>query len=251
MEREMEEVKQCPICGGEAKEVIDANDQSYYKYDCPFCGVFGISGDAIKTYSSRIKDSFGNPKVEGIVFSEEERGLLGGELRWAKIEGRKPFGEKDFVIQSTDLPKLLAKCPQNLTPADMLDLLLRYFAKKSPFKGSVHSIVRQDSFLVYTHIFSQYKFFIDTLITKGWAEKQAGSFRLTFKGWNAYYDLIRNRANSNRAFVAMWFNSDLEDIYEKGFRSALEDEEIGFEARRIDKVPQNDNQKYAIVYWQK
>lgn len=222
----MEEVKQCPICGGK----VSTFSTKYLRsigIDCNKCGRF-VQG---KFY----------PEHQ---ISHYQRGLLGGELCWAKLENRLPFGEEELIIDTTNLDELIAKCPQNLTPADKMDLLLRYYAKLSHYAGDYVERCTHDVFSLYTTQENEFYFILESLASNGLLKIESKqSLRITIKGWNAYYDLVRNRAKSNRAFVAMWFNKDLDDIYEKGFRSALEDEEIGFEARRIDKVPQNDNQK--------
>ncbi len=235
----------CPICNAQAKEVIDANDQSYDKYDCPFCGKFGFSGDAKRSLSSRTEDSFGKTMKEGFLLSDKERGLLGGELRWAKIENRKPFGEKDFIIQSIDLPELIAKCPQNLTPADKLDLLLRYYAEKSEYVGDLVKCYEHDSFAIYSTIVDELEFLRKTLSKMDLLEygHLSGSTRVTVEGWNAYYDLVRNRANSNRAFVAMSFDEKLKIHYLDGIKKALSDPEVGFEPIRVDELVQDFDNK--------
>ena len=92
----------------------------------------------------------------------------------------------------------------------------------------------------------EFTFFIETLQKQGLLEGRAsGVTRLTPDGWLRVADLKKNRPDSTQAFVAMWFDSEMEAAYERGFRPALV--ACGFEPLRIDRKDHNNKIDDEIV----
>ena len=61
----------------------------------------------------------------------------------------------------------------------------------------------------------------------------AGICQLTVNGYGRLAELENKDTQSSRAFVAMWFDNCMEDLWEKGIKSGIED--AGYEAVRIDR----------------
>jgi nucleoside 2-deoxyribosyltransferase len=67
----------------------------------------------------------------------------------------------------------------------------------------------------------------------------------TASGWRAFEQLTKTKKDSSQAFVAMWFNEQLEDVYQKGIAPALA--ETGYKPMRIDKKDHNNKIDDEII----
>ena len=56
---------------------------------------------------------------------------------------------------------------------------------------------------------------------------------MTVEGYTRLDELEKRDTQSSRAFVAMWFDNSMEDLWEKGIKPGIED--AGYEAVRIDR----------------
>ena len=70
-------------------------------------------------------------------------------------------------------------------------------------------------------------------------ENTRASHRLvvTHKGYARYEELQRKSVDSSQAFVAMWFEEEMKEVYNKAIAPAIE--EAGYKPVRIDHVPHN------------
>ena len=62
-------------------------------------------------------------------------------------------------------------------------------------------------------------------------------FQLTFKGWERARELRKVKGSGNQAFVAMWFSDELNEIYDRGIKPALE--ATGYAPYRVDREHHN------------
>ena len=63
-------------------------------------------------------------------------------------------------------------------------------------------------------------------------------YRLTPEGWEKVERIKKVQTDSSQAFIAMWFDSSLEQAWHEGFQPALT--ELDYHPIRIDLVPHND-----------
>jgi len=61
----------------------------------------------------------------------------------------------------------------------------------------------------------------------------SNTYRLTTKGYEFLESLKHYKAKSSQGFVAMWFNENMDKVYDSGLRPAIQD--AGYDAMRIDK----------------
>ena len=81
-------------------------------------------------------------------------------------------------------------------------------------------------------------FLLGYLEQRGWIEEGESSlstltYILTVDGYARLADLKTTATDSSQGFVAMWFDPTLEDAWEQGIRSGIED--AGYKAIRIDQ----------------
>ena len=81
-------------------------------------------------------------------------------------------------------------------------------------------------------------FLVDFLENQFWLEKLPGgstflNYRVTVSGYSYLTEIDHILADSSKAFVAMWFDDSMDEVWENGLRPAIND--TGYEAVRIDQ----------------
>ena len=140
-----------------------------------------------------------------------------------------------------------AKSKTPLPIYERAERLLRYAVSCSDKVGSVLDIDEiLPEYLAWSESSEEdeVRFFLDYLIEKNWL-KRLRSKRLvgpgsvvigaevTVEGFNRVAELAAN-ADSSQAFVAMWFDDSVTDLYDKGIAPAVR--AAGYEPVRIDRV---------------
>ena len=93
------------------------------------------------------------------------------------------------------------------------------------------------------------KFLCDELVRKQWVRTtrlptdSTYCVEVTGQGYEAFRK--PDLPDSRQAFVAMWLNKSMDDVYDNGFRPAIED--AGYKAVRIDRQPNVDKIDDAIM----
>lgn len=84
--------------------------------------------------------------------------------------------------------------------------------------------------------FNETEFLLGYLRNEAWIEYEPGTgvCTLTVKGYARLAELEKVAVDSSQAFVAMWFDESMDDVYQNGIKTGIED--AGYEARRIDRV---------------
>lgn len=83
---------------------------------------------------------------------------------------------------------------------------------------------------------------------RGWIETVEAaqySYVLTIEGYSRLAELEGTDTDSSRAFVAMWFDSSMDDAWENGIKPGIEDS--GYRPVRIDKTEFNDRVDDEII----
>lgn len=70
--------------------------------------------------------------------------------------------------------------------------------------------------------------------------------RITLRGWQRLDELSQSSTKSSQAFVAMWFDPQMDPSWLDGFKPGIEDSGA-FTALRIDKKPHNNKIDDEIV----
>lgn len=87
------------------------------------------------------------------------------------------------------------------------------------------------------------EFMLKHMIQSGFLDQLAsfqhggGKYALSVKGWERAEELERLQPRSRQGFVAMWFDPELREAYEKGLEPAIK--AAGYDAKRVDLVDFN------------
>ncbi len=154
----------------------------------------------------------------------------------------------DQRSRGVDCPKVTAEIVESVRRKPPLPAheravrLLRFTATKSESIGTYTFINVDDPGVLAWSESSrpdEVDYLIDYLKSMGWIEGRGllaggGHFRITVNGYRQIAHQATN-PDSSQAFVAMWFNESMDDIFDNGFEPAIE--AAGYKAERIDRKP--------------
>lgn len=223
----------CPLCDSSAyvqpSEKIDGDGVV-----CDRCGYFRIEHGALQRF-------------------EEQRHLIAGVTRrFSRLQAGSP---ERLTLSADNIPDVLAGAPLAEGLLDHLDLALEYVKShqtRSDEFFEYRDLVNNDYPLVFARDDAECLRLLQTLAEQGLLEEPKGrdqarrtSFRLTPAGWQRLRELAKTRQDSNRAFVAMSFNPELDGAWVEGIRPALE--ALGYEPVRIDVTHGEDRIDDRII----
>jgi len=201
---------ECPLCGGPPKyrERVP-NYPDVLGVECERCGRFKITEDAM------------------IVMKQEQKVLLSAYCR------RLAKGAEPPTILSTTIEQCVRALPQ-YTPPEKLDNLLELMGQMSPALGEYTTFNPDTDYpLLIARNPSEVGFLLMALHKLGHIDgTHDGSF-LTLDGWKRLEEIRRAGRLSNRAFVAMWFDRSMNDLYDNAIDPAIR--EAGYDPLRIDR----------------
>jgi nucleoside 2-deoxyribosyltransferase len=198
----------CPLCQFSATFRPITADR--FEWECQRCGNYSIVGSAESVLR-------GTPI--------QNRGAVSGYIRRQNSMGVTPN------LGSNDVPRLrtLTKPPFRerverylLAVADKAQTLDALFKIGDEELIGVSYSDHPNDLVVILEYLRQ-----EQLMSNNFTERE----RLTAKGYIAADELRARRAASSQAFVAMWFNDDMEPVYKQGIKPAIE--RAGFTPRRI------------------
>ncbi len=223
----------CPFC--KSDRVKHIRDDEYasrdgYSFDCNVCGKFFITRSA----DMQLRDKEVDPRY----------------FSWirAHVENDK----KPPVITSYTIDELPETFPKLSVPEKQVTFL-RAIERRSKFPGAeVVLIADHDYPLAYAENCEELKFLCRSLAERQLITINDDRFRaniiqaiITAKGW----EFLETQANiptlSTQAFVAMSFDSSMNDAWEIGIKPAIET--AGYKAHRIDQEHHIDRIDAKII----
>ncbi|MHB0946243.1 MAG: hypothetical protein ACYC3B_03625 [Sedimentisphaerales bacterium] len=232
----MTETKPCPLC----KTVCPITGQISYneidgggcRLNCPICGEYSITSRAEGFFEVR----------------KENLHIISGVTRNFYEQYKKDFMiEKEMIRDDAKFEaEFVSKMPKSVL--EKASLLLQYIAKKSKYPGDSVLIGLQDYPICFCKNVDELRFYINGLKENGDINvitmvREGCRLSLTTKGWQEIDSLNKPNLESKQAFVAMWFDSTMEEPFEKGILP-LGDEKnenyTGFKMHRIDRKHFND-----------
>jgi len=228
----------CPICSREARFPSGYSDA--YQVNCTVCGVYFITLEA----REEIKE---NDKVKLSVLMLERK--LSG-LAPLAIFSEQPTIEVHPNFRIILLSDLLSTFPTSVN--ERLNRSLLNLSKLSNFPGDAIEILQGDSsiFFIQTSNVREAFFIMTYLANDGLIELKDNkvgfptSLSLTVKGWNAIAELEKLKNESNQAFIAMWFDQEMNPASEM-IKQAIED--TNYKAVRIDQLDHNNKIDDEII----
>lgn len=203
----------CEICGLDAEIVPSVGD--YTHQNCPRCGKFKLA----RTAGTLLRQGVG----------QEVRTKLSGWVRDQNRSGTVPIITSDISkrIASRPLPSVAERAERLLLEAarDQKRLGSNVTINDPRFVASTYSQDQGEvSFLL--KLLSEQNLMQSFSLDRNW--------EITPSGYMAIDELTRNPSQSEKGFVAMWFDTGLEPVYENGFQVGVLN--AGYEPVRIDRI---------------
>jgi len=182
---------------------------------CPTCGHFEISGLLFLHHP----DNFENNKY-----------LLSAMTRLRSYEGTI------LRISSSSIPTILDEAklhvPQN--PFDEMNLILKHLERRTGYSGEwIHLSVENDYPIAFAKNKRQFEYLLGEMVKQEYLYRSTTRYQISAKGWQRIDTLKKTTRETNKVFVAMWLDDEMDLAYEKGFAKALTG--TGYEPIRIDK----------------
>lgn len=223
---------QCFLCGFQQIEVMPKIDLTTRVY-CPVCGRYTIGDIVIQT-----------KQLE----SEKDRKYLLCALSRRASDAGNPI-----TITMQSIHTLFDAIPRASSPLENIDQTLLLLTKKfSRADELIDPKLDTDYPLVLAHDPDEFRYFLEILSSQGLLETPEitggghfGRVRLTPRGWQRALEIRKTHIDSDQAFVAMSFATELNEAWENGFKPALKT--VGFNAYRADQDEHNEKIDDRII----
>jgi hypothetical protein len=206
----------CPICKTQAT-IGPLGDRDAFHVICPVCGRYNITGTLFASDISHYAPPF---KVTAGLRSLHESNTI-------------------QTLSTTNIANIAELVNPPRDPIDAIDTILSYIVARS---GRGDQFVDMEANTEYPIVCaenpSQFNFYLQKLGDLKYLEQKGNAYRLSLDGWERYASLSKKIQKSNKAFVAMWFDSSLEAIWREGIKTAIE--AAGFTPTRIDLQQHNE-----------
>lgn len=209
----------CYICQRQDAQIDQSLDGTHiYDVSCSQCGKYRI------TYTA----------------TAAEMDLSRYGPRWklsAAVRTRYENGER-LELSVGNLSSLIDSMVFPQDPLDYIDRLLEYIYKKTGKVGSSIELKDTDFPAICAENYEQFLYITEKARDLSFLEKHGKDDRLSIKGWQRVSDLRQKNEASNRAFVAMWFDKEMNTAWQDGIEPALE--ESGYRPIRLDFEEYNE-----------
>lgn len=207
--------KKCPLCGKDNVRTR-ATENNMTCYICTICGEF--IADAL--YCA--------------VKSSSPNHLLSGVAREHWVQHSRPLR-----ISNTNCKDILKLAPKENDVIERSFRLLRTLSAKAVPPEQMLTVQHKEDFpYAYCKTPENLDYFLVYLVSQGLLEKQgacSGGWygRITPEGWSFLDSHRQANIESDKVFVAMWFDSTMDEAWKKGIEAAI-DEDCGYKSLRID-----------------
>lgn len=230
----------CPLCWDET-EFIEDSELNICQYNCKTCGRFAVdTGVQMTMFTNR--EMKRRVRLRAAAVIRERWTARGGAYPLLLILDQAPNGEIPISYAWITLRDVLSRFPS--TVSARRDRALGNLAKMSRSLGQQIELKECDYPVLFALDPSEMRFMAKILEKAGFVSqistKDSLSVTLEARGWDRLAELDNQGrlASCKQAFVAMNFHPDLNEVWEKGLSSAIDD--AGFRPMRVDFEEHND-----------
>jgi hypothetical protein len=199
-----------------------------YGIGCERCGDYYVTGTAESAIGA---------------YPTPERALISGVTR-ERSEQRNPVtvilgGDESATADAigASINQILDLAPRSIP--DRIDRALQHFARRTRYFGDpVEVDASPDYPLVFAENPQAFAATLRHMVESGLlnqltaADDGSRSYALTVKGWERVGELQHLRPESRQTFVAMWFDTQMDEAYKKGIEPAIRD--ARYDPKRVD-----------------
>jgi len=227
----------CPLCGGDARlGEPRVDDRKPIKHIvCARCGEYFIEHEAEGEVRSRDRSAV-SAMLSGVTREHSERGSPITLCYSGYAPSEAVPGVRVAEVIDTLVPRSIP---------DRIDRALQNLARRSRYPGDAVAVdADKDWPLFFAENRQSLGFALSHMIRSGLLDEMTsydqggGSYALTVEGWDRVEELSRLRPQSRQAFVAMWFDPQLNEAWKDGLEPAIRG--AGYDPIRVDKEPFNE-----------
>ena len=211
----MAEIDPCEVCTAPDAKTLSSPSYDGIQQSCQRCGKFKITGSTLAIMRHGI--------------GKEKRAKISGWIRDQNRVGSIPTINSSVYksILARPIPSVAERARRLLVEAahEQTELGATFNFKEPRFLAATYSSNDKDLF-----------FLTQLLARRGQIENQGigGKANISPEGYIELDELIRHPSSSMQGFVAMWFDSGLDETYNNGFQKGIMD--AGYNPVRIDRV---------------
>src|SRR6266568_1045740 len=171
--------------------------------------------------------------------------LVSGVIRARTDAGQAP----PEIRGEEDVRKLVDAAPTDRGMTDTMNRLLVALASKAEGLGYFQPIPfdkEKDYPLLFVKSANDANGFLVQARGLGYMDPRIDAHVLTVRGWERVEELRKTQPNSRQAFVAMWFDPQMEDAFEQGLKAGIEKSGY-YSAMRMLSLEHNDRIDDRIV----
>ena len=221
----------CPLCGQVSESRFEGPLNQTELIKCQNCGMFRISD-----------------KAEDALFQFEDKHLLSGYTRENSDNNNIVLITSDGIENIINNP-LVANTVEKKTKK-----LLKWFYNKSGYYGQEIDLCNEPA-ICYAKNSSELLSLVEYASERGLIRNIGrtldpfeSSYLLTAKGFSVCESDSNNMGQDTySAFVAMWFSSEMKDIYDSAIKPAIEYDGSPYKAFRVDTYEHNNDITDEII----
>ena len=217
----------CSLCGrqDEFEAMPDGYNRRWY-FKCPRCGIYELK----ESYIVRHRGEAPRPLLSGLARDYTDRSM------------------PNLVISYDNAADLEKLAPSSVE--GKLFALLRAIARLSGSPGKHVSLGSDDYPLAYAQDYEELIEYLNYSEGRGFlstfeVDSEGAGVVLSIPGWAKLEAAQKPNSESDRAFVAMWFDSEMTSAYNEAIAPAIE--AAGYESIRIDRKNHNNKIDDEII----
>ena len=214
----------CPICHNQPNKVLHTDIPGLNFTDCPRCGYFFIYLTAVPWASN-----YSCGKRQRAIASSTIRNMQHYTITMENYEELFARPDKSVLEKIDNLLLFLERSTETLASQ------LMFSASDLALQAECWALDAKEIHAMLLFLKKQDKIEWVPPVSIGNATDTPNTHRasITYKGWEYIENLRMAKTVSNQGFVAMWFNEEVNNIFDNVLRPAIEG--AGYSAMRIDK----------------
>lgn len=217
------------------------------------------SDDTTKIHKNCDSILYNSPRVGGrfFLFDKEIKRAIGKKDDYFKarltswIVNQRLHGTDHPVITTVVLGEIESSLGMNVY--ERADNLLKYCKTQTNKIGDSFSFTNQRNSceaMAWSESIDpqEVQFLIDYMGYQGWLKRNIlveYTYKITVEGYAHLAELQKTSIESPRAFVAMWFDDSMNDVWENGIKAGIE--AAGYRPVRIDRIEHNNKVDDEII----
>lgn len=253
----MTQTKLCPVCGGSLIQTSSSDFMIGEFFNCPTCGKFAIDDRLLQesTSVSRLEEKLKSCIYYYLTEVRKEQRITDKRVIMIRKGNSSSGIPNDSLMLTVYSEELLNIYPKDFD--ERISMILVNLTNQSKQPGSSLSLESDLPECVKTPAFflssggkgdaniQEIEWWTDTLLKSRYIVGSYQEFEVTFEGWKKAADYSKKTSNSKTAFVAMHFDSTLQNVRTEIKKSI---EAAGFIPVLIDDKEHNNQIVPEILY---